>query len=203
MKKIFACVLAIVMLFTLCACGSNSDGEPSTVQPVDMDIEVLRADWRDGKLVLADGKSIDLPCTFEEIIASSGLRIANEEGLKSKVLQPDETVNFNLVGDNIQIKLTFKNKTEEPLTADKATIVSYYYTNVQKGNVAVKFANALTVNVKRSDVEDSLGLPDGATSEDVMYTYDGRDEKNRKVELKVSFNSSDLVNYVAFNVGTI
>ncbi len=201
MKKIFACILALVMLFSLCACDSASKGEPTTVQPVDMDLEVLRGDWRDGKLNFGDDKIVDLPCTMDEVVEASGLRIADSEGIKNKVLKPDEKVDFNLVSEDIQITLTFKNKTEEPLTADKATVVSYCFTNVQKNNVNVKFANSLTVNVRRSDVEDALGLPDGATSEDVMYTYVGKDEKKRRVELRVSFNSDDLVNSVAFHVG--
>ena len=201
MKKIFACALAIVMLFILCACGSSSKGEPTTVQPVELDEEVLRSDWRDGVIYFENGGTVDLPCTLEEIVETSGLRVADKDGIQKTVLEPDEDAYFYLVGDNLQIKLTFKNKTDEPVTAENATIVGYSYTNVNKNNVAIKFAKTLTVNVRRSDVEDSLGLPDGATSEDKSYTYEGRDAEKRKIVLKINFNSSDLVNSVEFHVG--
>ena len=201
MKKIIPIILALVMLLSFSACDSKVEKEPSTVKPVEMDIEELRSDWRDGVLTFADGGKADLPCTMDEIVESSGLKIADAEGIKKKVLQPDENANFNLVGDDIQIRLTFKNKTDEPLTADKAPVVSYNYTNLRENNGTIRFANSLTMNVKRADVENSLGVPDGATPEDTMYTYVGRDSEKRRVELRVTFNSNNLVNSVAFHVG--
>ncbi len=202
MKKIFAGVLALVMLLSFCACDKGKKTEPTTIKPEELDEELLRSDWKDGIIYFGNGGTVDLPCTVEEIVETSGLKITDEEGMKKKVLQPDESTNFNLAGDNVQVRLTFKNKTEEPLTADKATIVGYSFTNVNKNNVTIKFVKTLTVNVRRTDIEEALGLPDGATSEDSSYTYVGRDSEKRRVELRVNFNSSELVNSVYFHVGS-
>ena len=202
MKKIFACVLALLMLVSFCACESNEEPQGTTIKPVELDEELLRSDWKDGIIYFENGGTVDLPCTMDEIVETSGLKITDIEGAKRKVLQPGETVNFNLAGEGVQMRLTFKNKTEEPLTADQATIVGYSYTNVNKNNVGIKFAKTLTVNVRRTDIEEALGLPDGATSEDVSYTYVGRDSEKKRVELRVNFNTSDLVNSVYFYVGS-
>ena len=202
MKKIFACVLALLMLLSFCACGPDEQSEGTTIKPVELDEELLRSDWKDGIIYFENGGTVDLPCTMDEIVETSGLKITDIEGAKRKVLQPDETVYFNLAGDGVQMKLTFKNKTDEPLTADQATIVGYSFSNVNKNNVTIKFVKTLTVNVRRTDIEDALGLPDNATSEDTYYTYVGRDSEKRRVELRVNFNTSDLVNSVYFHVGS-
>lgn len=201
MKKIFACVLTLLMLLSFCACDTDGDKEPSTIKPVEMDEEQLRAEWKYGVLTFGNGGTVELPCTMDEIVKSSGLKITDPERIKATVLKPEESADFYLAGDNIQMTLTFRNKTEEPLTADKATVVSYNYTNVNKNNETIKFAKNLTVNARRTDVEDALGLPDDAKSGDVSYTYVSRDENKRRVELRVNFNSSDLVNSVSFHIG--
>lgn len=203
MKKIIALLLVLVIAFSITACdGSDNKGENTYKygETLPLDVEELKANWKDGELVFANKKSIKLPCKAEEFVSASDLKVNGGESVVLLTLAPDETKSLYLVDDGTSIEITCKNTTDEDINIMEATVVEYYFTNVKPGNRKIKFVGTLTAGVTRADVEKALELPKNATSEDVLYFYKGRNSANKKVELRVSFNSDNVVNSVAFKV---
>ena len=80
------------------------------------------------------------------------------------------------------------------------TVVGFNYFNSANGNRAITVAAGLTVGVPRADVEEALGIPEGKTSEDRLYTYTVKVEEKDAIRMSVSFNSSDIVNSISYDL---
>lgn len=199
MKKIISLILVLVIALSITACdGSKNEGSynPETLP---LDVEELKANWKEGELIFANENVVTLPCNIDEIVEKSGLSVQNAD-LINKVLAPDETYTIHLVGNETYISVKCQNTTEEDVDYTDSTVIGYTITNMQTGNRKIKFVGTLTAGVARVDVEKALEIPEGKTNEDVMYTYSGRNSKNKKIELRITFNSDDIVNSVAYEV---
>lgn len=203
MKKLVSLILVVILVFSFAACNNDSnDDSATTTEPstLELNIEELKYNWTDGILTFANGKQITVPCTISEIVEASGLVIQNGEKIANTVLEPDESKDIYLIGENITIGIECENTTTENVKLFDATVVEYIFNNTKEGNRSIKFANTLTMGVSRADVETALGVPKGATEEDVLYVYSGRNHKREKVKLRITFNSDDIVNSVAFEI---
>jgi pyrroline-5-carboxylate reductase len=80
---------------------------------------------------------------------------------------------------------------EEALSAVKKT---------SDPKAVISVAAGLTVGVSRADVEEALGIPEGKTSEDRLYTYTVKVEDIDAIRMNVSFNSSNIVNSISYDL---
>lgn len=204
MKKIISFVLVAVLLFSFVSCN-NSDPKKNTTttteqSTVELNIEELKYNWTDGVLTFENGNQIKLPCTVEQIVEVSDLQIGNFDIVSNGGLEPGESKNIYLVKEDISISIECENLTTENVSLMEATVVEYSFNNTHSGNRSVNFANTLAMGVGRADVEEALGIPEGANSEKVLYTYEGRNEDGDKIKLRISFNSGNIVNSVAFEI---
>ena len=55
-------------------------------------------------------------------------------------------------------------------------------------------------NGKWIDSFQVVEIPENRTSEDVLYIYEGRNSKNKKVNLNVAFNNDGVVNSVSYEI---
>lgn len=204
MKKFISLILVAVLAFSFAACNNNSKDDTTTTtieqSTLELNIEELKYNWTDGVLTFENGKQITVPCTVSQFVEASGLKIANESLIAAKPLKPDESKDIYLGNETISICVECENNTTEDINLADATISEYSFNRTIEGNQTVKFANTLTVGVGRADVEEALGIPKGATAEDVLYVYSGRNNKRDKVELRITFNSDNIVNSVAFEI---
>lgn len=203
MKKIISIMLVAILLFSFAACnkkGTMSEDTEALKETVKVDVEALKSDWKNGELVIND-VSIEMPCKVSELIEKTGLEISNQAILGEKVLNAGETLSLNIVGEDIYFKVMVRNNTKEDgLNYMDATVIKYDFTNSNMGNRQIKLAGTLSPGASREDVEKALGIPKGKTSEDTLYSYEGKNSQNRKVELNVSFNSFDVANSVSFEI---
>lgn len=199
MKKIISIILIATMLFSFAACNKDK-GSSTPQETVSLNVEVLKNDWQNGEIIIND-KTVKLPCKVSELVEQSGLKIGNADIIINKVLKSKESTSFNLVGDGVVIRIKAVNKTsEDGLNCMDATVVQYSFNNTNPGNKQVKFAGTLTAGVTRAAVEEALGVPEDQTSDDTLYYFNGKNEKGKKVELIISFNSDDIVNSVSYEV---
>ena len=200
MKKVLALILVALMVFSFAACNKDKggdDGTHPTQAPVNK--EELKKGWQEGVLTFANGNTITLPCSIDEIINASGLSIPSLETMKSTMIEPGSVKLFNLVGDGVTVSIRCKNQTQEPVKAEETTIVGYSFNRTKEGNIKLKFANTLTVNAKRAEVEEVLGVDEKA-AERKFSKYEGENQKKQKVEMRVSYDSDNFVNSVAFEI---
>lgn len=165
-----------------------------------IDVEQLKENWQIGELVFANEKSVELPCTVTEMVNASELGIYNEKNIKVLTLKSGESKTIYLTNDSTRLEITCKNKGKEDVNIMDSTVIGYNLTNVSSGNRKIKFAGTLTPGVTRADVEKALELPENAKNTDTLYYYNDKNEKNKNVELIVSFNSDNIVNSVSFSV---
>lgn len=203
MKKIISLILVAVLLFSFAACKNSKSDENNTTtteqSTVELDVEQLKYNWTDGVLNFENGKEITLPCTVSQIVEVSGFQIQNLDIVSNGGLDPDESKDIYLVGKDICICIECENLTDENVNLMDATVVEYSFNNTRDGNKNIKFANTLTIGVGKADVEKALGEPK-KTASDTLYIYSGRNDKRQKVELRINFNSENLVNSVAFEI---
>lgn len=197
MKKVISIILIAVMLISFAACNKKPTSQGETLP---LDIEALKADWKKGTLVFPGDKTVNLPCTLSEFVENSGVKINKEKDFEGKMLAPDESMTFYVSVEGASIKITVKNITKESISYMDANVSKYSYNNSNEANREIKFASTLSPGVSRSDVEKALEIPENRTSEDVLYIYEGRNTKNKKVELIVAFNSDDVVNSVSYEI---
>lgn len=203
MKKFISLVLVAVLAFSFAACNNGSkDDSTSTTEPstLELNIEELKYNWTDGILTFENGKQVTVPNTVNQFLESSGLVFGNYDIMANVILKPGETKTVYFSGTEMYVNIKCKNLTDEDAKLIDTTIIQYSFNNTQKGNKNIKFANTLTVGTGRADVEEALGIPEGATAEDTLYIYKGKNNKSDKVELRISFNSDDIVNSVAFKI---
>ena len=197
MKKIISILLVLLVAVSVTACSSKNDNNPETLP---LDVEQLKENWKIGELVFANEKSVELPCTVTEMVNASELGIYNEKNIKVLTLKSGESKTIYLTNDSTRLEITCKNKGKEDVNIMDSTVIGYNLTNVSSGNRKIKFAGTLTPGVTRADVEKALELPENAKNTDTLYYYNGKNEKNKNVELIVSFNSDNIVNSVSFSV---
>lgn len=205
MKKFISLVLMAVLMFSFAACNNNSetkeDSSNTTEQStVELNAEELKYNWTDGVLTFSNGKQIALPCTVSQFAETSGLKIENFDVVGNDKLEPDESKDINLVGNDMCIGVECENLTTENINLMDATVVEYSFNNTRGGNVKIKFANTLTMGVYKADVEEALGEPNDTAGENTLYFYKGKNDKGKKIELRISFNSDNIVNSVAFKI---
>ncbi len=200
MKKVLALILVALMVFSFAACNKDKGedvGNNPTQAPVNK--EELKKGWQEGVLTFENGNTVSLPCSIDEIINASGLSIPSLETVKDAVLEPGTKKLLNLVGSDTTISLKCENKTQGSIKVAEATIVGYSFNRTKDGNSKLKFANTLTVNAKRAEVEEVLGVDEKA-AERSFSKYEGKNGNNQKVEMRVSYDSNNLVNSVAFEI---
>ncbi len=198
MKKLIALLLVLIIAFSITACDGS--GNNTTTEPPTINNEELKENWKAGEVVFPNGKSATLPCTVKEIKETSELDIYNSANITKITLKPDETQTFYLVNDNTRIEIKCKNTTDVDVNIMDSTVVKYSFNGVKPGNRKIKFEGGLTIGVTQADVETALGVPEGNTTEEGVYIYKGRNSKNKKIELRVGFNSSNAVVSVVYEV---
>lgn len=196
MKKVIALLLVAVMVLSFAACNKDKDEGP-TVAPIDK--EELKQGWQEGVITFANGKSVTLPCTIDEIVKASELTIPSLDTMKNTTLEPGAKKSLNLVNADTLISLKCENTTKEAIKVEEATVIGYTINRTKEGNAKVKFANTLTVNAGKADVEEVLGVDETAEKKG-FSKYQGTNAKKEKVEMRVTYDSDNLVNSVAFEI---
>ena len=205
MKKIITILLALVislLAFSACSKDDNTSNEDyGDYKPVEkFDGDKLKETWSTGEITFANKNKISLPCTIKEFLDASGLRNANEKNFIDKVYKPGEKITIPLSGEETQIKIDCENLDTVNCGYDDITVVGFSYFNSVNGNRAITVAAGLTVGVSREEVEDALGIPEGKTSEDRLYTYTVKVEEKDAIRMSVSFNSSNFVNSISYDL---
>ncbi len=202
MKKFISLVMVAVLLFSFAACNNDSKDDTTTTEPstLELNVEELKYNWTDGVLNFENGKQVTVPNTVNQFLETSELVFGNADLMANVILKPGESKTVYFSGTDMYVNIKCKNLTDEDANLIDTTIIEYSFNNTQKGNKNIKFANTLTVGVGRADVEEALGIPDGATAEDRLYVYSGRNKNRDKVELRIAFNSDNIVNSVAFKI---
>ena len=205
MKKVIAVLLALVIaLFALSACNKDDDtsnedyGDYKPVEKFDGD--KLKETWTTGEITFGNKNKIKLPCTIDEFLQASGLKIANEQAFANKQYKPGESFTIPLSGQDTQLKIDCENLGTAECGYKDTTVVGFNYFNSANGNRAITVAAGLTVGVSRAAVEEALGIPEGKTSEDKLYTYTVKVEDKDAIRMSVSFNSSDIVNSISYDL---
>ena len=196
MKKVIALLLVAVMVLSFAACNKDKDEGP-TAAPIDK--EELKQGWQEGVITFANGKSVTLPCTIAEIVEASELTIPSLDTMKNTTLEPGAKKSLNLVNADTLISLKCENTTKEAIKVEDATVIGYTINRTKEGNAKVKFANTLTVNAGKADVEEVLGVDETAEKKG-FSKYQGTNAKKEKVEMIVTYDSNNLVNSVAFEI---
>ena len=197
MKKIISIILVAVILLSFAACGKE---KTPPVETLPLDTETLKADWKNGTLVFPGDKTVKFPCTLNEFLQNSGAKINGALVTEEKMLEPDENLTFYVSAEGANIKITITNTKDEAVACSEAFVSKYSYNNTNEANRQIKFAGTLSPGVSRSDVEKALEIPENRTSEDVLYIYEGRNSKNKKVNLNVAFNNDGVVNSVSYEI---
>ena len=205
MKKFIAILLVLVIgLFVFTACNKdddNSGGDYDNYEPVEkFDGDKLKETWTTGEITFANKNKITLPCTIDEFLEVSELRIPDESVYENKQLKSGESLNITLVGEETQLKVSCENLGNAECGYRDATVVGFSFFNSANGNRAITVAAGLTVGITRAEVEEALGIPEGKTSEDRLYTYKVEVEEKDAIKMSVSFNSSDIVNSISYNL---
>lgn len=205
MKKVIAVLLALVItLFALSACNKDdgtSNEDYGDYKPVEkFDGDKLKETWTTGEITFGNKNKIKLPCTIDEFLQASGLKIANEQAFANKQYKPGESITIPLSGQDTQLKIDCENLGTTDCGYKDTTVVGFNYFNSANGNRAITVAAGLTVGVPRADVEEALGIPEGKTSEDRLYTYTVKVEEKDAIRMSVSFNSSDIVNSISYDL---
>ncbi len=203
MKKIISLILVAVLLFSFAACNNdNSKDDKNTTEnqsTIELNVEELKYNWTSGVLTFANGKQITLPCTVSQFLEASGLSI-NAYGFDTKVFAPDESKTYYAVDENTYISVKCINLTSEDIKVTEATVCEYSFNNTNKGNRNINFANTLTVGATKTKITEALGEPQNIAGENTLYYYKGKNDDMKKVELRIGFNSDDIVNSVAFKL---
>ena len=197
MKKVVALLLVAVMVFSFAACNKDKGDETPTGAPINK--EELKQGWQEGVITFANGKSVTLSCTIAEIVETSELSIPSLDTMKNTTLEPGAKKTLNLVNTDTYISLKCENTTKEAIKVEEATVIGYTINRTKEGNAKVKFANTLTVNASKADVEEVLGADETAENKG-FSKYQGTNSKKEKVEMRVTYDSNSLVNSVAFEI---
>lgn len=199
MKKVIAILMVAVMLFSFAACNKDKTDGDNNQEINQIDKEELKQGWQEGVLTFANGASVTLPCSVKEIMNVSGLSIPILTQNTATTLAAGLTKSFNLVDSDTTIAIKCQNDGKENINLEDAMVVGYSFNRTKAGNSKVLFANTLSVNAKRTDVEEVLGVDEKAEQKG-FSKYQGQNSKGKKVEMRVNYDSNNLVNSVAFEI---
>ena len=205
MKKFIAILLVLVIsLFSFAACNKDETKKPETqnnYKPMEeFNEEELKETWTAGEITFPNGNNIKLPYTVGDFIEKSGLKFTNTSQYENKLIKVGEKFSLTLVGKDIQVKISCENKGEEDANYLDTTVTGFSFFYGMQGNRQITVAAGLTVGVSRASVESALGIPEGKTTEDRLYTYKGELSNKQKIRLNVSFNSDDMVNSISYEL---
>lgn len=196
MKKIIALLLCASILFCFTACNNTSTDFLD--EPVELNVEMLRENWDKGEITFANGESITLPCTREELQVKSTLFLYNTDDVMYSNISAKSSVDWYLADKDTKILATYANFEEKKdIKFLDSTVIGVKIEDIKEGNRQVKFAGTLTTGVARTDVEKALGIPEGASAESDAYTYNGE-----KIILTITFNEKDVASTVEYKVIT-
>lgn len=197
MKKIIAVILVAVMLLSFASCKKEETPEPVTGVPFDK--ETLAISWQDGALVFPNGVVVYMPSNVKEIMTKSGFTIPSLQGMNDTVLKEGEEKTLRLVGTGVSLSIICKNTTKEPAEILDCSVVGYNITKSDDGNHQIKFAGTLTIDAERAAVEEVIGIDPDAEEDGVQY-YKTKNSRNRNVEIRIKYNSNNLINSIAFEI---
>ncbi len=192
MKKIIALLLCASILFCFTACNNTSTDYLD--EPVELDVEMLKENWDKGEITFANGESITIPCTREDIQNKSTLFLYNTDDIIYSNISMKSSVDQYLADKDTMLLVTYTNFEEKKdIKFLDSTVTGVTIEDIKEGNRQVKVAGTLTTGVARADVEKALGIPSGATAESDTYTYNGE-----KVILTITFNEKDVASTVQY-----
>ena len=205
MKKIIAILLVLVIaLFSFAACNKDETKEHETqnnYKPMEeFNEEKLKETWTAGEITFPNGNKITIPCTVGDFIEKSGLKSNNTSQYENNLIKVGGTFSLMLVGEDIQVKISCENRGEEDANYLDTTVTGFNFFYGKQGNRQITVAAGLTVGVSRASVESALGIPEGKTTEDTLYTYKAELSNKQKIRLNVSFNSDDMVNSISYKL---
>ena len=205
MKKIIAIVLVLVIaLFSFAACNKDEAHEDETqkeYKPMEeFNEDKLKETWTAGEITFPNGNKLMLPCSVGEFIEKSGLKTNAAAQYENKLIKSGQTFSLILIGEDTQTKISCKNKGEADVNYLDATVVGFNFFNGKTGNKQITVAAGLTVGIARADVESALGIPEGKTAEDTLYTYKAKLDDGQRIRLNVSFNSNGIVNSISYSL---
>lgn len=201
MKKIISLALTLVLLFSFAACnnGDEKNTNNSEQSTLPLDVEQLKYNWTSGILLFSDDKQITIPCTVAEFLEASGLDV-NVIDINNQTLASGKSKTFFVLNEEVRVSVTCKNSSKEDIKIADATICEYSFNNTNEGNKNIKFANTLTVGTGKTAVIEALGEPKKTAGNETLYYYIGKNDKGQDVELRINFNSDNIVNSVAFKI---
>ena len=199
MKKVLALFLVALMVFSFAACNKDKTevNDDPTIPQVNK--EELKQGWQEGVITFGNGNSVSLPCSVKEIMQASGLSIPNLKQNSELTLAAGVKKSFNLVDSDTTVSIKCENAGKEDIRLEDAMVVGYSFNRTKAGNSKILFANTLSVNAKRADVEEILGV-DENEQENKFSKYQGKNARKEKVEMRVSYDSNGLVNSVAYEI---
>lgn len=205
MKKFIAILLVLVIaLFSFAACNKDKPNEDETqknYEPMEeFNEDKLKETWTAGEITFTNGNKITIPCTVGEFVEKSGLKTNSASQYENNLIKAGKTFNLTLIGEDIQVKIGCQNKTKEDINYLDATVTNFNFFNGKPGNKQITVAAGLTVGITRAEVESALGIPEGKTSEDSLYTYKAEISNNKNIRLNVSFNSDNIVNSISYKL---
>ena len=205
MKKIIAILLVLVIaLFSFAACNKKDSNDPNADNPYkpveEFNEDKLKETWSQGEITFPNGNKLTIPCTVGEFIEKSGMKTGAASQYENKAIKAKEKINLILNGGDAQVKITCQNKGEDDANYLDITVTEFNFFYGKQGNRQITVAAGLTVGVTREEVESALGIPEGKSSEDTLYTYKNELDNGQKITLIVSFNSSDVVNSISYKL---
>ena len=206
MKKIIAIMLALILgLLCFTACNkddADNSGEKGLedYEPAEkFDEEKLKENWSIGEITFANGNKLTLPCTVREFMEVSESKLNNPQAYETKKYQPDEAYSIALITDDTEVTINCTNHTGDYAGYAEATVTGFDFYKSTNGNRQITVGGGLTIGVSRSEVESALGIPEGKTSEDRVYTYKAEAENGQVIRMTVSF-SSNTVNAIVYKI---
>ena len=202
MKKLISILLVLALALSFAACNNKDDNTTTSPEQstLPLDVEQLKNNWTAGVLDFADDKKATVGTNLNEFTQATGLTLGNAQILDQQTIEPGAIKEVYLVSETVKIAITCKNLTDEAIKVTEATVVGYNFSNTHTGNNTIKFANTLTVGVGKADVEEALGKPKKTAGDNRVYLYNGRNKSGKKIQLRIAFNSYDIVNSVAFEI---
>ncbi len=201
MKKYIAIFLVLVLtVFSFAACNKESGGNDDNTPVEKFDEEKLKETWKEGEVTFANGNKVSFPCTVNDVIEASGMNYENPAYFESVKIEAGETETVQLESEDTKFKIDCKNSGKEAIGIGEASVTGFNFYNAAEGNKKITVSAGLTVGILRKDVEDALGIPEGKTPEDKVYTYKSETANGQKMRLSVSFNSSGQVNSISYKL---
>ncbi len=197
MKKIIAVLLVAVMLLSFASCKKEETPEPVTGVPFDK--ETLAISWQDGALLFPNDVVVYMPSNVKDIMTKSGFTIPSLNDMKDRTLAPGEEKDLRLVNGAVSLTITCKNTAKEDADILQCSVVGYNIRKSDDPNHMIRFAGTLTIDAERAAVEEVIGIDPDSEENGVQY-YKTKNSRNRNVEIRIKYNSDNLINSIAFEI---